>query len=75
MKSNEAELLLHYMPIAIRSESVTDWERKFCASIIAQDRRGRAPTEKQIRVMHKIVDAFKASTMRLVDDEGADASE
>lgn len=72
---NETERLLHYMPIVVRGSTVTDWERKFCASIIAQSRKGLRPSEKQIGVMRRIVDDFQSATMRLTDDEGADARE
>lgn len=55
----EVGQLLVYMPILVRTSDVTDWERKFCASIIAQSRRGRPPSEKQIGVMRRLVDKFK----------------
>lgn len=71
--ANEVDLLVGYMPLCVRADTVTDWERKFCASIIAQTRRGRRPTAKQAATMRRIVDAFRDATMRLTDDDGADA--
>jgi hypothetical protein len=59
--------LSHYAPIIVRSSVPTDWERKFCASIIAAQRKGRALTEKQREVMGRIVRKFQDATMR---DEG-----
>lgn len=41
----------HYAPIIVRSSVPTDWERKFCASIIAAKRKGRALTRKQAEVL------------------------
>lgn len=55
----EVGQLLVYMPILVRATEVSDWERKFCASMIAQSRRGRPPSEKQIGVMRRLVDKFK----------------
>jgi hypothetical protein len=54
----------HYAPIIVRSAIPTDWERKFCASIIAADRKGRALTQKQAEVLDRIVAKFQDATMR-----------
>ena len=63
--SDEAALLIGYMPLAIRSSAVTDWERSFCASIIAKNRKGRfTPTPKQIETMRRIADKFRDKYMR-----------
>lgn len=69
MRSNQAELLLHYMPLIVRSGGISDWERKFCASMIHKNRTGRfSPSEKQIGVMQRLVDQFKADTAETIDD-------
>lgn len=59
--------LSHYAPIIVRSSVPTDWERRFCASIIAQERKGRPLSAKQSEVMARIVAKFQDATMR--DDE------
>ena len=61
--TGETGQLLVYMPILVRSSEVTEWERSFCASIIRQTHAGRPPSEKQIGVMRRMVEKFKA-TMR-----------
>ena len=58
------EDLTHYAPIIVRSDVPTEWERKFCASIIAARRKGRAMSEKQREVMARIVGKFQDATMR-----------
>lgn len=56
----EIERLLHYMPIVIRDGALTVWERTFCASIIARQRRGRfVPTQAQIGTMRRLVERFQ----------------
>lgn len=59
--------LSHYAPIIVCSSVPTDWERSFCASVIAQERKGRALTAKQEIIMGRIVRKFQDATMR---DEG-----
>ena len=60
-----AAQLLHYMPIIVRSAGISDWERKFCASMIGRARRTAfEPTEKQVATMQRIVTAFQAEVMR-----------
>lgn len=54
----------HYAPIIVRSSIPTDWERKFCASIIAAERKGRALTPKQEEVLGRIVKKFQDATLR-----------
>lgn len=56
--------LAHYASIIVRSSVPTEWERKFCASIIAQERKGKAMTERQQKVMGRIVRKFQDATMR-----------
>jgi hypothetical protein len=54
----------HYCPIIIRSSTPTDWERKFMASLIAAERKGRALTWKQAATLDRIVAKFQDATMR-----------
>ena len=61
-----------YLPILVRDGGVTDWERKFCASLIAQQRRGQGITAKQEATLARIVEAFQARSMR---DDGPDLIE
>lgn len=70
--SGELEMLIHYMPIIVRGSTVTDWERQFCASVIARSRRsGFAPSEKQITIMRRLVDTFRDATLHddIIDGE------
>lgn len=53
----------HYAPVIIRSAVPTDRERKFLASIIAADRKGRALTEKQQKWLGDIVARFQREVM------------
>ena len=65
----DVDLLLHYMPIIMRSGGISDWERNFCISVVgAGKRRAFTPSAKQIAVMQRIVDGFRESTMRHDDD-------
>ena len=60
----EVDRLLGYMPIIIRAPDISDWERQFCISIVGRIRRGAfCPTDKQIRVMTRIVDEFQTAVM------------
>ena len=60
----EVDRLLGYMPIITRASDLSDWERQFCISIVGRIRRGAfCPTDKQIRVMTRIVDAFQTAVM------------
>jgi hypothetical protein len=54
----------HYAPIIIRSSVPTDRERKFLASIIAAERKGRLLTAKQADWLNAIVRRFQRETMR-----------
>lgn len=54
----------HYCPIIIRSSVPTDKERKFLASLIAAERKGRPITEKQSSWLGAIVRRFQEQTMR-----------
>lgn len=69
----EIDRLLGYMPIIVRAAGVSEWERKFCASIIARSRKGAfRPSARQADVMARLVDDFQERTMRdEADDDGA----
>ena len=54
----------HWARIIIRSDMPTDKERKFLASIIAAENRGRALTERQADWLGAIVRRFQRETMR-----------
>lgn len=54
----------HYAPIILRSAIPTPKERKFLASLIAQERRGRPITAKQVDWLGAIVRRFQDATMR-----------
>ena len=53
-----------YLPILVRDGGVTDWERKFCASMIKRKRRGLPFTEKQEWALRGIVERFQQRAMR-----------
>jgi hypothetical protein len=75
MSQAETDRLIHYMPILVRDGGVSDWEREFCASIIARSRRaGFTPSAKQIGVMSRMVDAFQQRQLAgdVLDDERAE---
>lgn len=56
-----------YLPILVRDGGVTDFERKFCASLIRQTRAGRAPSERQAAVLRGIVERFQEKSMRCAE--------
>lgn len=71
VSADEIGRLLHWMPIILRSFGVTDWERTFCASMVAKSKAGRfAPSQKQAEAMRKIVDAYVRSTLSAEAKEG-----
>ena len=60
----QAADVLHYLPIIVRT-GISDWERKFCISILARQKRGVfRPTPGQAKVIVRLVDDFKARSMR-----------
>jgi hypothetical protein len=64
VSADEIGRLLHWMPIILRAYGVTEWERKFCASMVAKAKAGRfVPTQKQAEAMRQIVDAYVRSTL------------
>lgn len=73
----EIDHLLHYLPIVIRDGALTEWERSFCASIIARSRRvAFRPTPAQVRTMRRLVDGFRRRQIDLARaerDGGPDA--
>lgn len=54
----------HYAPIIVRSAFPSDRERKFLASLIAAERKGRRLTERQAEWLSDIVRRFQAEVMR-----------
>ena len=72
MKQDELDRLANYMPIIVQADGVSDWERNFCASMIAQDRKGTFdPSYKQIAVMKRIVRDFqtRAENADVIEEE------
>lgn len=53
----------NYLPILVRDGGVTEWERQFCASLIAQQRRGRPLSAKQQATLSRIAEAFKRRSL------------
>ena len=53
-----------YLPILVRDGGVTDWERSFCASLMKQQRAGRAMSDKQAEALRGIVARFQERAMR-----------
>jgi hypothetical protein len=63
-RTPEAENLIGWLPICVRAPGLSDWSRKFCASIIARNRRGGfVPTEAQLVVMRDIVGKVRAQAL------------
>ena len=62
---DEIAWLLGYMPIIARAEGVSDWERQFAISMAGRLKRspGFTPSDKQISVMARIVDAFRQTSL------------
>lgn len=62
---SEADRLSHYLGLIVRSSGVTDWERKFCATAIAQARRSGIwrPSPKQVAIATRLVDRFLADQL------------
>ena len=52
-----------YLPALVRDAGVSEWERKFCASLIAKTRKGICLTHKQAATLRRIVEAFQARAM------------
>lgn len=65
MTTAEADRLVHYMPILVRDGGVSEWERKFAATIInrSRNKNGFTPTAKQIAVMDRMVTEFQRRSM------------
>lgn len=59
----EVAQLLVYMPIIMRADTISDWDRQFCISMVGRSNRGPLiPSRKQVAVMRRIVTDFKAAT-------------
>lgn len=64
MTEGEVDNLLHFVPHAMRSGCVTQWERKFLISIAGRMRRGSfRPTSKQVRTLAPIIAKFKKQSL------------
>lgn len=64
MTEGEIDNLLHYVPIAMRSSAVNDWERKFLISIAGRMKRGAfRPSAKQLPILKWIIDNFKEQNL------------
>ena len=66
-----AEALCAYLPALVCDGGVSDWERRFCASLIARRRRtpGRPLSPRQVATLRRIVGSFQDRVLR----EPADA--
>lgn len=65
--------LLGYMLIIVHDDGINDWERKFCASMIAKQRRGVfRPSINQVATMDRIVNAFlkRSRDADVIEDPG-----
>jgi len=66
----------HYLSILVRAD-VTDWERKFCASLIRQRNTGKRFSDKQSATLRRIVEDFQRRNLRddapLIESGHADA--
>lgn len=66
-RTPEAESLLGWMPVCVRAPGLSEFERAFCASVIARSRKGGfSPSEKQLGVMRRIVDRVREQALREV---------
>lgn len=63
--SAEVERLIRFLPVIVRSDAVSDWEREFCISILSRNQKGRwLPSQRQAAVMRRVVDAFVRRELR-----------
>ena len=61
-RTPEQDRLVGYMPIVVRMGGISQGERKFAASIIAQDkRRALVPSSAQMRRMEQLVNRLLES--------------
>lgn len=66
-RTSEADLLIGWMPVCVRAPGLSEFDRKFCASVIARSRKsGFSPSEKQLGVMRRIVDRVREQALREV---------
>ena len=54
---------VHYLQILVRDGGVSDWERSFCASLIAQQRTGKPMSAKQAKVLDRIAEDFRRRSL------------
>lgn len=64
----EASLLCGYMPHVVRASTTSPPDRIFAASIIAQQRKGRPVTDRQVWRMRRMVERFRDMHMRGGDE-------
>ncbi len=59
-----------YLRTLVCDGGVSDWEREFCASLIAQQNKGREISEKQTAILERIVASFQRRAYAADDDAG-----
>ncbi len=66
LAQDAAEALCAYLPALVCDGGVSDWERRFCASLIARRRRfpGRPLSPRQVAALRRIVGSFQDRVMR-----------
>ena len=66
LAQDAAEALCAYLPALVCDGGVSDWERRFCASLIARRRRlpGRQLSPRQVAALRRIVRSFQDRVMR-----------
>ncbi len=63
-RTPEADMLIGWMPICVRAQGLSEFERGFCISILGREKRGGfVPSEKQIGVMRRIVERVREEAM------------
>jgi hypothetical protein len=61
----EIVVLIGYLPFLVRDGGISDWERRFCVSLLRAHRRGEfRPSVRQIDVLRGLVRDFRARSMR-----------
>lgn len=64
-RSGEDEALIGWLSILVHAPGLTDWERKFCASLIARERKSPVRlSQKQRVILSRIVREFKEQELR-----------
>jgi len=63
-RSAEVDVLIAWLRQIVRHRATGAWERRFCASILARDRRGRfVPSDRQLDCMRRVVRDFRAEVV------------